>query len=864
MFGYERIDAVREIARNRANRGDNEIEKLGIRIDHAEAAKLRLDERRTELADAHHRLAALDAARPLFEELTARITEAGRVREQAGKRLQQLERRSGELPDQARGEQVLATAASARARLAEAERDLELAGDRLAEAEADVASDRFRDVERRAEKAAERVRECESRRDVLETRLDGLRRRAGELPDRIKGIQVVAAAELAWALRVEAAEEAQAASARLADAELAVASDRFKQRENSLDRASDILVRLVSIQDAADRAAEAAARARTAVEAEQGAEVRAGSARAAAVRDLERAEAAAQGAASRLEHAERRLEDARHADMAGSLREQLAGGDTCPVCEQPVHRVPPGIGGDTAAAQAAVERRRSEREHSESRLRRALGVAETTKAQLAATERRLAEARLRLIEAREEEERQTARADACRDELAGLLGEGDPQARVNEERAALDATRAALDAARSERDAKRAVLDGAREEERRAQEAVSNLRARIGASAALLQKDFDLAEGDPGAVRAALASLHTEWNRTTTRLESDLIGERAELEAASVRLAECRAEMDAFRAAVDEARWVRDRERTVRDGAAKAERRAQASVSNLRTRIGALAVVLDEDSDLPEADPGAVRAALTSLHREWKRAASDLARTIEQQITIIERASVRLEEERTRHGVEASIEAALAEVRARREGIGRDIEREEKLVAGVVELLRERREWRRRVTLNRRLVRDLTDARFIRFLLDEERATLAGLGSEHLERLSSGRYRFTDEGDFHVVDLNSAEAVRRPDSLSGGETFLASLALALGLAEMVGRRGGRLDAFFLDEGFGTLDPQHLDLAMDGVESLVADREQRLVVVVSHVPELRDRIEDLITLDKDPLTGDSIVASGGTP
>ena len=140
---------------------------------------------------------------------------------------------------------------------------------------------------------------------------------------------------------------------------------------------------------------------------------------------------------------------------------------------------------------------------------------------------------------------------------------------------------------------------------------------------------------------------------------------------------------------------------------------------------------------------------------------------------------------------------------------------------------------------------------------------LSGLGSEHFERLSSGRYRFAEDGKFDVMDLNAAEAVRRADSLSGGETFLASLGLALGLAEMVGRRGGRLDAFFLDEGFGTLDPEHLDLAMEGIESLVSDREQRLVMVVSHVSEVRERIEDLIELDNDSTTGDSRVVSGGS-
>jgi exonuclease SbcC len=129
--------------------------------------------------------------------------------------------------------------------------------------------------------------------------------------------------------------------------------------------------------------------------------------------------------------------------------------------------------------------------------------------------------------------------------------------------------------------------------------------------------------------------------------------------------------------------------------------------------------------------------------------------------------------------------------------------------------------------------------------------------------LSGGRYRFSEDGSFGVVDLMAAEQVRSADSLSGGETFLASLALALALAEMVARQGGRLDAFFLDEGFGSLDSDHLELAMEGVERLVTAAD-RLVVVVSHVAALRDRIEDLIVLDKDELSGDTRVRSGAQP
>ena len=112
-------------------------------------------------------------------------------------------------------------------------------------------------------------------------------------------------------------------------------------------------------------------------------------------------------------------------------------------------------------------------------------------------------------------------------------------------------------------------------------------------------------------------------------------------------------------------------------------------------------------------------------------------------------------------------------------------------------------------------------------------------------------------------DLTAADGIRAPASLSGGETFLASLALALALAEIVAREGGRLDAFFLDEGFGSLDPEHLDLAMDGIERLITTGPDRLVVVVSHVPAVRERVEDLIVLDRDTATGDTLVVSGAS-
>ncbi len=207
---------------------------------------------------------------------------------------------------------------------------------------------------------------------------------------------------------------------------------------------------------------------------------------------------------------------------------------------------------------------------------------------------------------------------------------------------------------------------------------------------------------------------------------------------------------------------------------------------------------------------------------------------------------------------DADFEQVLADAGAEEAALGREVELGEQRVARFAELERENAAAVAQLDTYRRLATDLAPSRFLKYLLDEERAALADLGSERFEMLSDGRYRFAPGGSFDVVDLAAAESVRAASSLSGGETFLASLSLALALAEMVSRTGGRLDAFFLDEGFGSLDADHLDLAMKGIERLVADRPERLVVVVSHIPEMRLRIEDLIELDKDPLTGDTRV------
>jgi len=146
---------------------------------------------------------------------------------------------------------------------------------------------------------------------------------------------------------------------------------------------------------------------------------------------------------------------------------------------------------------------------------------------------------------------------------------------------------------------------------------------------------------------------------------------------------------------------------------------------------------------------------------------------------------------------------------------------------------------------------------FEAWLLDEALDALLEGASGWLEQLSSGRYAMAvdDKKQFAVIDHTNADERRLARTLSGGETFLASLALALALAERVSELsavgGTTLDAIFLDEGFGTLDPATLDVVATAIEELGATG--RMVGVISHVPELAERVPVRFEITKEPGT-----------
>jgi exonuclease SbcC len=153
----------------------------------------------------------------------------------------------------------------------------------------------------------------------------------------------------------------------------------------------------------------------------------------------------------------------------------------------------------------------------------------------------------------------------------------------------------------------------------------------------------------------------------------------------------------------------------------------------------------------------------------------------------------------------------------------------------------------------------LLDARnFERWLVAEALELLVDGASLRLRELSAGQYSFAFEDssrDFLVVDHRNADERRSVRTLSGGETFQASLALALALADqladLAADGAARLESIFLDEGFGSLDPDTLETVAGTIENLGAG--DRTVAVVTHVRELAERMPVQYRVTKGPRT-----------
>lgn len=191
---------------------------------------------------------------------------------------------------------------------------------------------------------------------------------------------------------------------------------------------------------------------------------------------------------------------------------------------------------------------------------------------------------------------------------------------------------------------------------------------------------------------------------------------------------------------------------------------------------------------------------------------------------------------------------AHADLAACRQELRQNEENREKVRALQQQLKEQRKEWQRWHELDA-LIGSADGKKFRAFaqnitldiLLAHANTQMAKITDRYyLQRredrnVSERRERFLD---IAVVDNYQAGEVRSIENLSGGESFIASLALALGLSEMAGRETA-LGSLFLDEGFGTLDSETLETAIDAIASLRS--EGKLIGIISHVDALKERI-----------------------
>lgn len=317
---------------------------------------------------------------------------------------------------------------------------------------------------------------------------------------------------------------------------------------------------------------------------------------------------------------------------------------------------------------------------------------------------------------------------------------------------------------------------------------------------------------------------------------------------------------------LEDALAARDAARESRDRAQQALNECAAVKHDLDKERQQHAGVLIElavrlDVPPPTLDDGAtalIAKVETMAGRAAERGEELNARREKAELVVTEVAGS-LAELRARAGVDTSLSDALSKAKSDEAVTQHVIADLTEKIARTKELQENQKDLTARRALFHQLADDLTDSRFVNFLLEDRRRLLSELASERLREMTK-RYRFTDDGNFNIVDELEGDVERGSDTLSGGETFLASLALALGLAETATRHGGRLQSFFLDEGFDALDAEMLDLSLDGIERIVTP--ERLIALVSHVPALAARVEDKIVLSKDP-DGHTIVVSGAS-
>jgi exonuclease SbcC len=361
------------------------------------------------------------------------------------------------------------------------------------------------------------------------------------------------------------------------------------------------------------------------------------------------------------------------------------------------------------------------------------------------------------------------------------------------------------------------------------------------------------------AARQAALTRVTQLVQDMTSLEARLATapSAAEVDATLVRITGADRHVAACMEAARKAHDAAGKARVARDRVAAEQTRQWPALNATRDALAALSPPAADPADLLAswlalADWAAqARPALAQAHATAKSALADCNRA---RAALDDRlrglfAAAGLPFDARRQDATQLAAQAVADARAEQDRVTRGRQRRARLEADA-EAASEQ------ATVARTLAGHLRTDHFERWLLEHALDGLASGASTILLELSNGQYALAHaQGEFAVIDHRNAGERRPVSSLSGGETFLASLALALALADQV--RGlaadgaARLESMFLDEGFGALDAESLELVAPVLEELGS--RGRMVGIVTHVQELASRLPVQFRVGKGPAT-----------
>jgi exonuclease SbcC len=591
----------------------------------------------------------------------------------------------------------------------------------------------------------------------------------------------------------------------------------------------------------------------------------------AASNEHENTEALYRAAQEALQHAQNALDEARREDMASSLRRHLAPNDRCPVCTNVVKRIPVGAAPHIEHAEEDLKAAQQRARSADQRREKARAQAAQAQALAAGAEARAQAASAALDEAKAQGEERAKGRDTA---LLALRSALTPAAQDD---AALRTVLQSLESAEPKRELKETLDSLAHTLGEREGQAAALESALKDAQSRIRKADEEAArlEGRLSRAQEELAHVTADEARLSSQVEAlaeKLVGIDGDPNSLLATVQERR---DALRRAKDEAdaalslaeARAKDAATQSDEARASAEHAEQERAEQEREFLPRLAAAGFDDeaalsqAALPEDQMHSLSAELAAHDQQSAALAAEEQRLVEAlagRVADPVRAEALAQQAQELQRQERKIASELG-------ALSQKIRNLEEAIARKRKLQEEESGLRREQERAGRLAHNLRGDEFQSFVLDEAFRFLAEDGSRQLHRLSSERYTFdVRDREFYVLDHWNAAEARTVRTLSGGETFLASLALSVALAERIHdlsttTTGDRmLESLFLDEGFGTLDPDSLDIVVSALEELRTTG--RMVGVISHVQELTARLPARVVIEK--MAGGSVISQEG--